>query len=245
MNTNSHSEQLKLSYEHRQVLIAAVENIASLIETKKQSFFSIDLSRIDIIKKEKEDAMAKLSLGDINQQEFNSAQDALLVEEKHLLEVKQKNSQIQAEINGLLRRLEEAKLKENEAKQALIDAEVNWINEELVCSEAAYTKHAENLKQSYLRVMACISALAARNRNGGGLAIYSGEITIPILGETSQKGANPLASHSRNYFREKRPVFDFGDVNIDWDITEIIQAKTPGKNSRLSKIAASIGLKSN
>jgi hypothetical protein len=245
MNNNSHSEQLKLSHEHRQALITAVENIASLIEAKKQSVFSLDLSRIDIIKKEKEDAMAKLSLGDINQQEFNSVQDALLVEEKHLLEVRQKNSQIQAEINGLQRRLEEAKLNENEAKQALIDAEANWIKEELISAEATYTQHAENLKQSYLRVMACISALASRNKNGGGIAIYSGEITIPILGATSQKGANPRASYSKNYFNEKRPVFDFGDINIDWDIAEIIQAKTTGKNSRLGKIAASIGIKSN
>lgn len=218
----------------------ALINIRVLEKMEAETPFFADNSALITATTTLEDCTVRHSLNEVSADELEHCKNSLVAEEKsyHAAKLKQKDSELK--LSGIKRRIEASKLKAEEEKENLRKAENTWLSFEIQKAEDAYSAAAENLKQSYLRIMACAKALEDRGNHASASVNYSAEIMVPAIGSDCLLKAMPGESRAGGYyFKEKRPVFNFGMIDIENELASAATAKKVSRGDTIKQIIAS------
>lgn len=183
MNTNSKAGKLKAAHDQHASAQAALEKIQAAVSGK--SVPNQDSSAVDSARLELEDCLARRALDEANAAEEALSRTALQNAEQAFDAHKKIHTSENLELIGLNRRLLSAQEAEETTKQALSEAENNWLLEELRIADEAYTKQAEEIDRNYARVEMCAEALKRRRVKIPTHFSSSADMLIPTIGPVS------------------------------------------------------------
>lgn len=238
MKTNQTTEKLSALSAKRSGVLEALERIESIVNSKRMVPF--DSSTIDQARLNLEDCIARHVLDESTLENIAQARKELTDAEQALVTSCAANETTSLELAGLNRRLSTVKQEANALETSITATQIKWLEDELFNAEEEYTKHAKEVKNYFLRVMACHSSIQRRGGAVNFMAPTSAEIMLPVIGISSLQcaGPNGASAWGSGLFAEKRPVSNFGSVNIELELNDATNPTT--KPSLLSAIGQRI-----
>jgi hypothetical protein len=240
MASNKFNSSVKSAHQKHAVVLASLEKIQSIISSKVIP--AVDMETAQIARLNLEDCVARHALDESSIEEVGHAKTQLEDAERVLAAQRQLHESVSVEFAGLNRRLAATQAEVDELQSAIVEAEKDWLAEELRNSDAIYYKHALALRDAYLRVMACAWSIKRRGGQPTDLLGYVGDIQIPAIGnQSSGLAPNDQRRPEEFLFRERRPVTIFLHIDIEKDLKEVFQNES-AKPSRLSSLSAAFGM---
>lgn len=240
---NKMAVALKAARDRHEAAKAALEKVTAVVGAKPLPH--IDTSAVDQARLHLEDCLARKALDEATYADVVQARQSLEKAEADLAEIRERHSAehaaAQLESSGLGRRLHQAKDEAAAAEQALEEAEIAWLQEELRLADEAYASFALEARDNYLRVMACWQILYRRNVKVANSTEISQEISLPSIGPKScELATNPQDGRrgiSAYIFHGKR---NFGGQEYLDSMSAELEAAATGMRGKVERMVKAV-----
>lgn len=211
MSKNAKAAAVTAAYSRRAAAVEALEKIKTILSSKQLPELSEEAVRAARV--QLEDSLARRALGEATDAEVERCRSALDATEREYAAGQKVHFAASAELGGLHRRLVASEEAAAAAERAVVEAEVEWILEEMRVAEEEYIRLGQSLRSQYERVLSCGDALRERDREhrAARYADRSAALMIPAIGEESCK----LVSEMTNG-RESVGGFLFNAPQYGW-----------------------------
>lgn len=240
---NKIAAALKAASDRHIAAKAALEKITAVVSAK--ALPAIDENAVARARHYLEDCLARRALDEAADAEVDQARRNLEKEEAELADFRKKyaaqHEAAQLESSGLGRRFSQAQAEIRESQDALEEAEVAWLKEELRLADETYTNFALEVRDSYLKVMAVWQILYRRNIPVANSTAVSQELSIPSIGpKSSEAAANPQDGRggvAGYIFKEKR---NYGGEDYLSAVKADLEAAAAGERGKVERIVRSV-----
>lgn len=217
--------------------LADIQTLNRLIAESKIEISDVALSAATVAL---EDCTVRHALNEATADELEQCKKALIAEENAYQSAKRAQKESEMKQAGFRRRLDTVEQEALAEREKVKQLEIEWLALQISSAEDVYFAAAEKLRNSYRRIMACAKAMAQRDAVASASVVYSAEIMIPAIGSECVMNALPGENRAGGYyFRESRPVADFGATNIEAELNAISDVNSD-VGSTLKKMVGSL-----
>lgn len=247
MTTNIKEADLKIAHTSHVAAAAALARIQAFFPLAAASVPAPDSAQVIKARLNLEDCLAARRLDEASVEDEKSARAALTAAEDAFKAAQTAFAGASLENVGLNRRLATAQQIEADAKRMRDELEVEWLLEEMRIADEVYTKQAEEIFQTYLRVTACVEALRKRNAKDQRHFALSSEMMLPTIGPVSCAAALSKDSsrdgHSfgKMLFKGSRlDSYQVKDEGVELDLVKVTTGNGASALARFAKVVTGL-----
>lgn len=176
---------------------AEVERIAASVEQAPAAETTASTDEaLAAARRAYEDTAGARALGDATEADLAQAYSRLDAAQRAANRANDDAQRTEAVVVGLARRLDTAKAERDEAAEALREAEVAWLNAELVAADREHCEAIERLGRAFGRAKALGNAIVRRGARCSAYLTHASVVRdLPFFGIASDRGDQQAAMH--------------------------------------------------